>query len=254
MKNLTIAVLSLLILCLVTSCSKKKNDDKYVFPLKTGNTWTLLHTFQGYNINLQQEVTEIDTIYVEVADQIDSPEGEPCYRVEYWSSSDPEHEIGYDIVVNRSDGLYQLGWKLGYHFPPFKGTKLGRSFSPFSCGMLIGDSKEEVWLATPKLLLPRICKEGTQWTYGPNTNSLEMEYTIIPRAKVSVPNGNYTCHVRKSRTLEMEEPDELFDYYAKDGFIKTYSGGVDELIDAQGNSIGEHPWSISRVLLDCHRN
>ncbi len=206
----------------MSACSDK-DDDNYRFPLKVGNSWTMLYTLEYYDVHAEAMATEIDTIYIEVAEQIESPNGELCYRVEHWTTADPNHTIGYDILVNREDGLYQLGWKLSYGLGPFKGAKPPFHSTPFGFGIRDTSPKfEEVWLTTPKKLLPSKCEEGLSWTYGPNSNHLEAGYWIMPRESVTVPQGTYKCYVRKTNILEMENPIDLFNYYAKEGPIKFY--------------------------------
>jgi len=254
MRKLLLLASCFIFLVLMTACSDKKDSDKYVFPLKLGNTWIMQSTFQGYDPNIQQDVTTIDTVYITVAAEIESPDGEPCFRVDYWSTLDPEHSIGYDILVNRADGLYQLGWKLGYNITPFKASNRNLSLSPFSFAMRSGASRDEVWLPTPWLLLPRNCEEGMEWTYGPNAHHLGAVYQIMPRVDVSVPNGNYTCHVRKTTLMELESNNVNFNYFAKDGPIKFFYEGVEIEVDYNGNTVAEHPYFFNMVLLDCHRN
>jgi hypothetical protein len=236
------------------ACSDK-DDDSYRYPLKVGNTWTMLRTLEYYDIDTEEMVTQNDTIYIEVAAQIESPNGELCYRVENRYASDPAQHIGYDMVVNRDDGIYQLGWKLGYGHGPFKGTKLPYYWTPFSYGIRDTDAKnEEVWLSTPKKILPSKCEEGLYWTYGPNSNHLEAGYLIMPQESVTVPNGTYKCHVRKSNILELEEPLDVYDLYARDGQIKFYYETVMEYIDEYGNLIGEFPFNDKIELMSCDLN
>lgn len=254
MKRLRIAFLLLLILALLSACSDKDDED-YRYPLKVGNTWTMLNTIDYYDIHAEEMATEIDTVYIEVAEQIESPTGELCYRVEYWYSSDPDHNIGYDMVVNREDGVYQLGWKLGYGLGPFKGINLSYHWTPFGFGIRDTNPKyEEVWLTTPKLILPSKCEEGFSWIYGPNQHHLEVGYWIMPQESVTVPNGTHKCYVRKSTCLELEEPLDVFDMYAKKGLIKFYYESSSEILDSNCNLIGEFPFNQKIELISCDLN
>ncbi len=255
MRKLVLGTMIVLVMSFIAGCSDSKDEDSYQFPLKVGNTWTLLETFDAYYSQTDETITKIDTIYVEIAEKIESPSGEPCYRVEYWSTGDPAHAICYNIVVDRKDGLYLLGWKLGYAIGPFKGYNRPFQGSLFSPEIRDGSPRyEEVWLTTPKKLLPHKCKEGTYWTYGPNANHLEAGYWIMPQESVTVPNGTYNCHVRKTNILEDEEPSDIFNYYSEVGFVKFYHEATGEIVDQYGNPAGEIHAIQKRELISCYLN
>ncbi len=255
MRKLVLGCMIVLVMIFMAACSDSKDEDNYRFPLKVGNTWTMLDTYDVHNTQTNETFSEIDTIYVEVAEQIESPSGEPCYRVEYWSTGDSEHTICYDIVVNREDGLYQLGWKLGYALGPFKGHKRPFQGTLFSPGMRVDSPKyEEVWLTTPKKLLPHKCEEGTYWTYGPNSHHLEAGYWIMPQESVIVPQGTYNCRVRKTNVIEMEDPSDIFDYFSKVGFVKFYYEATGEVVDEFGNPAGEVHGIQKRELISYSLN
>lgn len=71
----------------------------------------------------------------------------------------------------------------------------------------------------------------------------------MPPEYVTVPLGRYKCHIRKTNLLEMEEPIDLFNSFAKIGPIKQSYETMASYTNEFGEVIGEYPFNAKMELI-----
>ena len=256
MKNFKVLLLCLILLFAMTSCKKSKSKDEiYEFPLRMGNSWMYLWTFEYYDPQVGEMVTMGDTCQVWVEGIANAPDGESCYNVEYYYESMP-NAVCSIFLKNRSDGLYELGRIGASHLPPLKNPARKVGSNPFPRPDLASYSKDADWLLTPRLTIPRVCNEGVNWGYGSHEAKyyLPHQSLIMGKEKVELPIGNRNA-IKKKVTVHLDEINwDYYDFYAAEGTVMFYSEDSETIHDAEGNCIGEFPRVEKLVLLDYHLN
>lgn len=249
-KNVLLLGLGLLCL-LLGSCSEKEQPPTYVFPLQVGNYWEMINTVKCFNED--NESTYIDTMYIWIDMAMTSPSDEDCYRLKYrYSTTDPDC-FYYEYVVNRPDGFYLLGWSNKGVLPPFKGMKAKWNPGLFRRFVKDVESKETVWLDEPRMIMPKSCKVGTEWSYPESSHYLPITYTIEAKINISTGCGNMNCHTRKS-VVDFDIDWEYYDYFCSKGLAKFYYEEVEELTDEHGNHIDNQTLTWELLLKKCELN
>jgi hypothetical protein len=242
-------------LVMMAGCVKSDSDRDatYRFPLKIGNSWTLLNTIYGYDTQSNAMATTFDTLYVWADSVVTSPENEECIRLKYRYSSYDADEYSYEYVVNREDGLYKLGWYNNLYLPPLKNNRSNPACGLFGLEKKSSAKEEQVWLSEADLLMPYHCAEGTTWHYSENDNYLEHNSEIMPGQNISVPYGAVRCLNRKT-TVVIDSTFSWFyhQYFGKPGPVKFTFETEDDLTGEQGEPIGTYPFVQKIELLSCH--
>ena len=259
MRTIKVIIAIVIVLLVVTGCKKdeESTDVEYTFPLTIGNTWTYLRSYTAYDVQAGEMVTLFDTCFVWVDAQVTSPTNEQCYRIKYRYSDYDEGVFSYYYLVNRSEGLFELGSEGIGATPPIK--KYGQYYTgnPFPYAQGTAYQKSVEWLSVPRLTIPRICNVGVSWNYVGGIDDYYLPHTSIIEAKevINAPIGSRTCIKKKvTVTLNNKLTCDYYDYYSADGNVKFYSEGTSEIIGQYGEYIGEFPWSDKLELITCDLN
>lgn len=193
----------------ISACSD--DDSSYRYPLKVGNTWT-------YERILDEEgkTTFIDTIRIEINSTVESPSGHICHELTI-TETHGEGRTGYQYVSNMTDGLYSLGGCYYNLFLKEGGRKVFR-FPLFAAGAKAPKDGDEIrWYGEPHLILPKDPKTGNKWIQPENADWGEVHYEMQEMETVSTPLGDFKCHVKHSRVMDIVD---LYDYYGSRGLIR----------------------------------
>lgn len=230
-------VLSLALLIL-QGCKNEKEKQNYVFPLQIGNHWMMIHEAIGID---ESDTGYTDTLNMWVDQTEISPSNEPCYRLKYLYSGIDRDDYGYEYLVNRTDGLYLLGYSGGGsgYMPLKKGSVKMLNPGVFSRQYPKSDSKEITWLTTPRLIIPRDCSEGKSWGY-PETDEFGLiNYCMEAKQTVMTGCGEFSSHTRKAAVWG-DDPDgwSYYDYYSNVGLSKFRYEDLYEQTNVNGDLIG----------------
>ncbi len=240
-----------------TSSSEEPEVISIVYPLQLGFHWEYHVT--GFQIGGETEENggEIDYYFNIDADSLVlSPDSIQTIRLISTCQDTSYPGYHFDYIVNRSDGLFELGYSnygnfrggyvISHHAGPFG------FIQSFSSERATVANREIFWYSNipnydSNMLLPYPQTVGTTWTYQPDLESTStIENEIAGYQNVTTPEDTYTC-VEKRYILSFggDPCETVFTvYYSTPGMVKYYAdGGMKQLTDELGNIIDTvHCW------------
>lgn len=254
MKRSAIILAAMLLLFTLGSCKHEEGDaPNYVFPLQIGNSWEMIHSVHAPDIGNMEDGVLRDTMMMMVESEAYTPDNEACMKVNYYFKSNP-NDVAYEYLVNRSDGLYLLGWENITGITPFKKGNPELHPGLFSRFVKHDDTKAIVWLETPRLVVPGVCTEGDTWTNQTSEDILPASYTLLTPSSVETGCGTLYCITRKTEVFAGEDVWTSYDYYSAKGLAKFRIDFTTEMFDEDGNYLGTFDGYEQLLLNDCELN
>ncbi len=254
MKKSAIILAAMLLLFTLGSCKHEEGDaPNYVFPLQIGNSWEMIQTFSAPETVDMEDGVYRDTMMIWVDSAAYSPDSEVFMKVKYTYASMPDG-IGCEYLVNRSDGLYLLGWESIIGSTPFKIGNRELHSGLFNRFIEHDDSKAIVWLETPQLLIPKDCSEGKTWDNPGSHDNLPSTCSILAPCNVETDCGTFACITRKTVVFLDDFSWSYYNYYCAKGFAKFRFDFTTEMFDEDGNYLGTFDGYEQLLLNDCELN